>query len=47
MNIRFSWKYKKKNAGEDAEVREPSYTVSGNINWCSHYGEQYEGSPKN
>ena len=20
----------------------PSYTVGGNINWCSQYGEQYE-----
>ena len=19
----------------------PSYTVGGNVNWCSHYGEQY------
>uniref|UniRef100_A0A8C9CJ30 Uncharacterized protein n=1 Tax=Phocoena sinus TaxID=42100 RepID=A0A8C9CJ30_PHOSS len=23
----------------------PSYTV-GNVNWCSHYGEQYGGSFK-
>ena len=22
------------------EKREPSYTVGGNISWCSHYGEQ-------
>ena len=22
------------------EKREPSYTVGGNVNWCSHYGEQ-------
>ena len=20
--------------------KEPSYTVGGNVNWCSHYGEQ-------
>ena len=26
--------------------REASYTVGGNINWCSHYGKQYGGSPK-
>ena len=26
--------------------REPSYTVGGNVNWCSHYGEQYRGSKK-
>ena len=25
------------------ERREPSYTVGGNVNWCSHYGEQYGG----
>ena len=35
------------NAGEGVEKREPSYTVSGNVNWCSHYGEQYGGSVKN
>ena len=29
------------------EKREPSYTVCGNVNWCSHYGEQYGGSLKN
>ena len=23
--------------------RESSYTVGGNVNWYSHYGEQYEG----
>ena len=28
------------NAGEDAEKREPSYTVSWNVNWYNHYGEQ-------
>ena len=29
------------------EEKEPSYTVSGNVNWYSHYGEQYGGSLKN
>ena len=29
------------------EKREPSYTVGGNVNWYSHYGEQYGGSLKN
>ena len=29
------------------EKREPSYTVDGNINWFSHYEEQYVGSLKN
>ena len=24
------------NVGEDVEKREPSYTVGGNMNWCSH-----------
>ena len=28
------------NAGEAVERREPSYTVSGNVNWYSHCGEQ-------
>ena len=27
--------------------REPSCTVGGNVNWYSHYGEQYGGSSKN
>ena len=26
--------------------REPAYTFGGNVNWYSHYGEQYEGSLK-
>ena len=34
------------NAGGE-EKKKLSYTVSGNINWCSHYGEQYAGSLKN
>ena len=25
------------NAGEGVEKRKPSYTVDGNVNWCSHY----------
>ena len=29
------------------EKREPSCTVGGNVNWYSHYGEQYGGSLKN
>ena len=35
------------NAGVDVEKREPSYTVSGNVNWYSHYGEQYGASLEN
>ena len=35
------------NAGEGVEEREPSCTVCGNVNWYSHYGEQYGGSLKN
>ena len=34
-------------AGEDVEKREPSWTVSGNVNWYSHYGKQYGDSLKN
>ena len=30
------------NTSED----EPSYTTSGNVNWCNPYGEQYGVSPK-
>ena len=29
-------------AEEGVERREPSYTIHGNVSWCSHYGEQYE-----
>ena len=32
------------NVGEDAEKREPLYTVSRNVNWCSHYRKQYRDS---
>ena len=35
------------NAREGMEKREPSYTVGGNENWYSHYGERYRGSLKN
>ena len=35
------------NAGEDAEKREPSYTVGGNANEYSQYGEQCGDSLKN
>ena len=35
------------NAGEGVEKREPSYTVGGNVNWYSHYGELYGGALKN
>ena len=29
---------------EVVEKREPSYTIDGNVHWCSHYGKQYGGS---
>ena len=35
------------NAGEGVEKREPSYTIGGNVNWYSHYGDQYGSSLKN
>ena len=35
------------NAGDSVEKREPSYTVGGNVNWCSHYEKQYGVSLKN
>ena len=31
----------------NVEKRESSYTVGGNVSWCSHCGEQYGGSSKN
>ena len=34
-------------AGEVAEKRELFYTVGGNANWYSHYGEQCGDSLKN
>ena len=34
------------NAREGVEKREPCYTIGGNVNWCSHYGEQYRSSFK-
>ena len=34
------------NSGEDMEKRELTYTVDGNVNWYSHWGEQYGGSVK-
>ena len=35
------------NAGEGVEKWELSRTVGGNVNWYSHYGEQYGGTLKN
>ena len=35
------------NAGEGVEEREPFYTIGGNANWYSHYGEQCGVSLKN
>ena len=29
------------NTTEDVEKKEPSNTVSGNVNWYSHYGKLY------
>ena len=29
------------NVGEHVDKRELSYTVSGNVNWYSHCGEQF------
>ena len=35
------------NARESVKKKELSNTVGGNVNWYSHYGEQYGGSLKN
>ena len=29
------------NVAESVKKNEPSYTVGGNVNWYSHYEEQY------
>ena len=44
--IRMTLIKKSTNAGEDVERREPLYSVGGNVNWSSHYGEQCGGSLK-
>ena len=41
-----SSKTQERNHGENAEKRECLYTVNRNVNWYSHYGEQYGGSLK-
>ena len=34
--------------GEGMEKREPSYTLGGNVSWCSHYNEnRMESSSEN
>ena len=35
------------NAGEGVHKWAPFYTVGGDVNYCSHYREQYGGSLKN
>ena len=35
------------NAGEVVEKIELSYTIGGNVNWFSHYEEEYGGFLKN
>ena len=34
------------NVGKDLEKRDPLYTISGNVEWGSHYGKHYEVSSK-
>ena len=33
--------------GEGEERREPSCTMGGIVNWCSHDGEEHGGSSEN
>ena len=35
------------NAGEGVQKGNLPTLLMGNVNWCSHYGEQYGGSLKN
>ena len=46
VRMAFIKKSTNKNAEEDIEKREPSCTVGRNVNWYSHYGEQYGDSLK-
>ena len=34
------------NASEDVEKMNPQYTISGNVNWYSHYGKQEGNSSR-
>jgi hypothetical protein len=34
------------NIGEDAGIKEPSYTAGGKVSWYHHYGKQYGSSLK-
>jgi hypothetical protein len=34
------------NTGKDVGRKEPLHTVGGNVNSCSHYGDQHGGSRK-
>ena len=34
------------NVGEDVEKKKHLNTVDGDVNWCSQYGKQHEGSSK-
>ena len=51
VNLRSEWPSPQNlhtiHVGESVEKRETSYTVGTNVNWYSHYGEQYGGSLKN
>ena len=39
--------YKEKNVGEGVDKRKPPIVFGENVNWYSHYAEQYGGSLKN
>ena len=45
-NLKNYWRPQITNVGKDVEKREPLCTVGGNVNWFSHYGQQYGGSSK-
>ena len=31
--------------GKDLQKREPTYTIGGNVNWCTHCGKEYGELP--
>ena len=45
MSIRMAGIQKTKiiSVDKDVEKKEPSYTVGGNVKWCSHYRKQFGG----
>ena len=46
VNERVNITFKKLRYRKNLIKREPSYTVGGNVNWCSHYGKSNMEGPQ-